>query len=208
VPGECLVRVPSLTVPVSNTPRVEDASRHSAVQLFVERACLVRPDFRLTDDNVSSVVQICRRLDGIPLAIELAAARVRFLSVDEITRRLDDRFAILTDGGRTVAARHQTIRATLDWSYDLLDSQEKALLHRLAVFAGGGTLEAVETVCAGDIIDRREVIALLGRLVDRSLVLAEERGGSTRFRLFRNHSRVRVRATELRRCSGYSRPAS
>jgi non-specific serine/threonine protein kinase len=115
VPGECLVRVPSLAVPTSLTPRVEDASGHSAVQLFVERASLVRPDFRLSDDNVASVVQICRRLDGIPLAIELAAARMRFLSVEETTRRLDDRFALLTDGGRTVAARHQTLRATLDW---------------------------------------------------------------------------------------------
>jgi non-specific serine/threonine protein kinase len=183
VPGECLVRVPSLAVPTSLTPRVEDASGHSAVQLFVERASLVRPDFRLSDDNVASVVQICRRLDGIPLAIELAAARMRFLSVEETTRRLDDRFALLTDGGRTVAARHQTLRATLDWSYDLLNSQEKTLLHRLAVFAGGGTLEAAEMVCAGRGIDRSEVVALLGRLVDRSLVLAEERGGTTRFRL-------------------------
>jgi predicted ATPase len=108
---------------------------------------------------------------------------MRFLSASEITGRLDDRFAILTDGGRTVAARHQTLRATLDWSYGLLSEQERVLLHRLAVFAGGGTVEAAETVCSGNGIERREVLELLGRLVDRSLVLAEERGGTTRFRL-------------------------
>jgi predicted ATPase/DNA-binding XRE family transcriptional regulator len=184
VPGETLWSVPSLSVPDARAvTSVASLSRHEAVQLFVERARQSKPDFTLTDENAASVAQICRRLDGVPLALELAAARVRLLSVAQIAERLDDRFRLLTGGGRTVPERHQTLRAALDWSYDVLGEPERVLLQRLAVFAGGGTLEAAEAVCAGDGIDQRDVLELLGRLVDRSLVLAEERGSATRFRL-------------------------
>jgi predicted ATPase/DNA-binding XRE family transcriptional regulator/Tfp pilus assembly protein PilF len=184
VPGETLWRVPSLSVPDAGAvASVASLSGHEAVQLFVERARQCKPDFTLTDENAASVAQICRRLDGVPLAVELAAARVRLLSVAQIAERLDDRFRLLTGGGRTVPQRHQTLRAALEWSYDILGEQERVLLHRLAVFAGGGTLEAAEAVCCGDGIDQRDVLELLGRLVDRSLILAEERGSATRFRL-------------------------
>ena len=184
VPGELLWRVPSLDVPpVDEEPTVENLSRYEAVQLFVERARQVKPDFTLTSQNAASAAQICRRLDGIPLALELAAARIRLLSIVQIAERLDDRFRFLIGGGRTVPERHQTLRAALDWSYDLLGEPEQLLLHRLAVFAGGGELEAVEAVCSGNGIGQHDVLELLGRLADRSLVVVEERGGATRFRL-------------------------
>jgi predicted ATPase/DNA-binding SARP family transcriptional activator len=163
VPGEVQLPVPPL-------PAAD------AVSLFVERARGVRPDFALDDDE-PGVRRICRRLDGLPLAIELAAARVKTLSVAEVAARLDDRFGLLTSGLRTAEARHRTLRATVDWSYELLTSGERVLLRRLAVFQGGWTMEAAEAVCgrAGG----SDVLDLLSGLVDRSLVVAE--GG--RFRM-------------------------
>src|SRR5207302_1720761 len=121
--------------------------RYEAVQLFIDRAMLRYSAFSVTRENVLAVAQICRGLDGIPLAIELAAARVRLLSVEQIAQRLDDRFRLLTGGSREALPRQQTLRATVDWSYDLLTEPERALLRRLSVFAGGFTLEAAEAVC-------------------------------------------------------------
>ena len=127
--------------------------QYEAVRLFVERAAAAQPAFRVTAQNAPAVAEICRRLDGIPLAIELAAARVRALSVEKIAERLSDRFRLLTGGDRTALPRQQTLRALIDWSYDLLTEPERALLRRLAVFAGGWTLEAAEAVGAGGEVD-------------------------------------------------------
>jgi non-specific serine/threonine protein kinase len=149
VPGERAWRVPSLSLPEPDAEvtaaRIEQCE---AARLFVDRALAVQPSFHITNDNAPSVAQICQRLDGIPLAIELAAARVRVLSVEQIASRLHDCFRLLTGGGRTAARRQQTLQATIDWSHDLLSAPERALFRRLAVFAGGFPLEAAEAVCA------------------------------------------------------------
>ena len=155
----------------------------------------VQPTFAVTDQNARSVAQLCRRLDGIPLAIELAAARVRALPVEQIAARLDDRFRLLTGGSRAAVARHQTLRATIDWSYDLLTEPERAVLRRLSVFAGGATLEAAESVCAGDPVDSIEVLDVLGRLVEKSLVFTDPTSTEARFRLLetvREYARGRL----------------
>jgi len=144
--------------------------RFEAVQLFVERARASRPDFTLTGRNAAAVAQICRRLDGLPLAIELAAARLSALSTRDVAARLDDRFRLLTAGNRAALPRHQTLRGVLDWSYTLLNAPEQALLRRLAVFAGGWTLEAAETVCAGEPVRECDVLDLLAGLEAKSLV--------------------------------------
>jgi predicted ATPase/DNA-binding CsgD family transcriptional regulator len=184
VPGETIWRVPSLAVPDPlHLPAHEALTRFEAARLFAERAAAVRPEFRITGDNARAVAQICHRLDGIPLAIELAAARVRALSVEQIAARLDDRFRLLTGGSRTALPRHRTLRAAMDWSYDLLTERERALLARLSVFAGGWTLEAAETVSAGDGIHAPEIVDLLQSLVDKSLVLGEIEGDEARYGL-------------------------
>ncbi|MGH2587895.1 MAG: ATP-binding protein [Dehalococcoidia bacterium] len=190
ISGETLWRVPPLSLPNQTT----DVAAADAVQLFVERARQHRPDFSLTQVNESAVAEICRHLDGIPLAIELAAARVKALSVEQIAVRLADRFRLLTGGSRTALPRHQTLRAALDWSHDLLTGVERALLRRLSVFAGGWTLEAAEIIC--DDSDKGEgqrqkrssetspsVLDILTQLVDKSLVVAEQPGGAVRYRL-------------------------
>jgi predicted ATPase/class 3 adenylate cyclase len=147
VAGETTYHVPSLSVPEpQGTVTIQVLAQYEAVRLFVDRARAVQPSFQITDTNSRAVVDICHRLDGIPLAIEFAAARVRALSVDEISARLNDRFRLLTGGDRTALPRQQTLRASIGWSYDLLTDHERALLRRLSVFAGGWTLEAVETV--------------------------------------------------------------
>ena len=143
---------------------------YAAVQLFLDRAIDARPDFALTRKNAAAVARICRELDGIPLALELAAARVRSMSVDAIADHLTDRFALLKGGDRTALPRQQTLRAAIDWSYDLLAPPERALLQRLSVFAGGFALDAAEAVGAGDDVASRDVLDLLGHLVDKSLV--------------------------------------
>jgi predicted ATPase/DNA-binding CsgD family transcriptional regulator len=163
--------------------RVPSLSRSDAVQLFLERARRVRPSFALTDDNVGAVMRICAAFDGLPLAIELAAARVRMLSVEQIATRVGDPFRLLTGGPRTSVDRQQTLRASVDWSHGLLSDEERLLFRRVAVFAGGCTLEFVEEVCAGDGIDRVRVLDLLGSLVDQSLVSALERGNAVRYRM-------------------------
>jgi non-specific serine/threonine protein kinase len=167
---------------VKQLPAIEQFSQYEAVQLFIERAMLVQPHFLVTKDNAPAIAQICFRLDGIPLAIELAAARVRALSANQIAKRLDDRFRLLTGGSRTALERHQTLRATIDWSYNLLSGDEKLLLRRLAVFTGGWTLEAAEQVCAGNNdISSQDVLDLLTHLVEKSLVIMEESAGSARY---------------------------
>ncbi len=175
VAGETSYRVPSLAVPdPDHLPAPERLPEYEAVQLFLERAQARRSDFTLTAKNAQSVAQVCARLDGIPLAIELAAARVSALSVEGIAARLDDCFRLLTGGPRTALPRQQTLRATLDWSYNLLSTKEQVLFRRLSVFRGGWTLEAAETVCTSAGIAQDEVLNLLVALVDKSLVLLED----------------------------------
>ena len=171
VTGEVSWRVPSLSL------------RDEAVELFTERARHARPDFTLTDDNAAAVGEICQRLDGLPLAIELAAARVRALSLAEIRDSLHDRFRLLTGGARTAVRRQQTLRASVDWSHALLTEPERALLRRLAAFLGGFDVEAAQAIAGGGEVERYQVLDQLTLLVDKSLVVAENASGRTRYRL-------------------------
>jgi predicted ATPase/tetratricopeptide (TPR) repeat protein len=188
IPGEAAWPVPTLSLPdgpreAEDTVGADAASGYEAVRLFVERAEAARPDFALTDDNVAVVIAICRRLDGIPLAIELAAARVRVMSLDQIRERLDDRFRLLTGGGRASPRRQQTLRALIDWSYHLLDPPQQAVFARLALFGGGFTLEAAEEVCAFGDVDAWDVMDLTLQLVDRSLIVVDEGPVGPRYRM-------------------------
>ena len=171
VTGEVTWRVPSLSL------------ADEAIELFADRARLARPDFTITADNLRSVTEICRRLDGMPLAIELAAARVRALSLEEIRDSLHDRFRLLTGGSRTAVRRQQTLRASVDWSYALLTEPERILFRRVAVFMGGADLDATQAICSGEDVQRHQVVDLLTLLVDKSLVVAEAHAGRTRYRL-------------------------
>jgi len=182
IDGEQLVPVPSLGVPGAGAGLAE-VTQAEAVRLFAERAAAVKPGFAVTAGNAAAVAAVVRRLDGIALAVELAAARMPAMTVAELARRLERSFAVLAAGRRGAVARHQTLRATIDWSFQLLTGPEQALLARLAVFAGGATLEAAEAVCSGDGIDPGTVLELLAALVTRSLVVAEESGIETRYRL-------------------------
>ena len=171
ITGETVWRVPSLSLPdLSQAVSVETLGRHDATKLFVERAAVVDPAFTITAVNAPLVAQVCVRLDGIPLAIELAAARTKVLSIDQIHSRLNDRFRLLTGGSRTAVARQRTLEATVDWSYDLLSDAERQLLRRLSVFAAGWSIEAAEDVCSDGGLAREDVLDLLSRLVDKSLV--------------------------------------
>jgi non-specific serine/threonine protein kinase len=196
ITGEIAWPVPSLSLPdLRRLPDMESLPRYESARLFVERTAAVRPDFTLTEQNVPSVAKICYRLDGIPLAIELAAARTKVLSAEEISARLGDSFRLLTAGSRTAALRQRTLQATIDWSHGLLGQKERAVFRRLSVFAGGFTLEAAETVCAGEDLHRDEVLELLSQLVDKSLVVAQERDGTARYRLLetiRQYGRERL----------------
>jgi len=187
VKGEVAYPVPSLSLPdVKYLPTIEQLSQYEAVRLFIDRALLVAPHFVVDKDNAPHIAQICYRLDGIPLAIELAVARIKMLSVEQISKRLDDRFRLLTGGARTALPRQQTLRALIDWSYDILSEKERLLLQRLSVFAGGWTLEAVEEICAGDSIESFDVLDLLTQLVNKSLVVVIAEGsqsGETRYRM-------------------------
>ena len=180
--GERLLAVPALSVPDVDAD-LAAVGASDAVQLFVERGRAADADFALSAANAPAVGQVCRRLDGVPLAIELAAARVTSMSPAELAAALDRRFDVLAGGRRRAVKRQQTLRATIDWSYDLLDESEQLLLARLAVFAGGCTREAAEAICAGGPIDGRAVLGLLTSLVARSLVVAERGGLDTRYRL-------------------------
>jgi predicted ATPase/class 3 adenylate cyclase/DNA-binding NarL/FixJ family response regulator len=184
VAGETNWRVPSLSLPAERGHEpVEALAQSDAVRLFIERALKVRPNFAITNDNAPSVAGICHALDGIPLAIELAAARVRLMAVEEIAAALTDRFRLLTGGTRGALPRQQTLRASVDWSYELLSEDERTLLRRLAVFTGGWTLDLAEDVTTGEGLGRYAVLDLLSSLVDKSLVLVEDRERSTRYRL-------------------------
>lgn len=203
IAGESIYRVPSLALPdLQALPPLETFLQIEAIRLFAERATAARADFKLTDANKSVIASICTRLDGMPLAIELAAARVKTLSVEEIAARLDDRFRLLTTGSRTAPSRQQTLRATMDWSYELLSAEEQTLLNRLSVFAGGWTLDAAEAIANSEKArDEFGTLDLLARLVDKSLVVAETRDGATRYRMLetiRQYAREKlIEATEL-----------
>jgi predicted ATPase/DNA-binding CsgD family transcriptional regulator len=184
VVGEVARPVPPLSLPdLRRLPDIGGLTLYGAARLFVERAAAVSPAFELTERNASAVARVCYQLDGIPLAIELAAARAKVLTVEEISARLDDCFGLLVAGGRTAMPRHKTLHATMDWSHDPLSGPERALFRRLSVFAGGFSLDAAESVCAQEDLERDEVLGLLSHLVDKSLVTAQETGGKTRYRL-------------------------
>lgn len=184
IAGETVWPVPPLTLPdLQHLPALEHFDQYAAVRLFADRAAVVVPGFRITEANAPWVAQVCARLDGLPLAIELAAARVKILPVQQIAARLDDRFRLLTGGSRTILLRHQTLRATMDWSYGLLSEKEPVLLRRFSAFAGGCALEAGEAVCGWDGIEPDDVLDVLSQLVDRSLVMVDMHGSDARYRL-------------------------
>ena len=200
VDGEIAWRVPSLAVPESSDDlEPHRALRYAAVRLFVDRARQVEQDFSLTADNAAAVAGICRRLDGIPLALEFAAARTAAMSVLEIAARLDDCFHLLTAANRTALERQRTLRATIDWSHNLLSPGEQTLFRRLAVFAGGWTLEAAEAVCAAEPLPRSDIMNPLLQLVEQSLVTVEAQPGRTRYRFLET---VRAYAAECLEASG------
>jgi len=194
--GERAWLVPALTLPDAGKPVTRAVAAESeAVRLFVERTQAVRPSLELIDANVAAMVQICRRLDGLPLAIELAAARARVLDPQQIAARLDDVFGLLTSGSRTALPHHRTLRSTIEWSHALLTGQEQILFRRLAVFAGGFTIDAAEAVAEGGAISARDVLDLLSGLVDKSLVLLETEAIEARYRMLetiRQYARERL----------------
>ncbi len=189
IAGETSFRVPSLTVPAllaagAGGLDLQSLSQYEAVRLFIERAQTVKPEFQMTNANAPAMVQVCQRLDGIPLAIELAAVRIKAMSLEQIAGRIDDRFRLLTGGSRTALPRHQTLLALIDWSYHLLSPVERILLSRLAVFVGGWTLEAAENVCSDpQSLPAEDVLDVLTYLVDKSLVITEEAGSRVRYRM-------------------------
>ncbi len=181
--GETVWNVPTLAVPnAMQLPPLVDLTHYESVRLLIERAAAVKTDFALTPQNANAVAQICERLDGIPLAIELAAARVKSLPIEQIAARLDDRFGLLTVGSRTALPRHRTLRAMIDWGYELLTEDERALLRRLSVFAGGWTLEGAHALYGAENVSKHDVLDLLTRLVTKSLVVACEWKGEARYR--------------------------
>ena len=184
IKGEETYRMPTLGVPQeADHLNADEAGRSTAVALFAERALSADKRFKLTDENAPIVADICRRLDGIALAIELAASRVKILSPYQLRERLDERFRVLTGGSRDVLPRQQTLRALIDWSYDLLDDKERVLFRRLGIFVNGFTLEGAVAVGGGEDFDEIDVFDVLASLVDKSLVLAEPNGNSLRYRL-------------------------
>ena len=191
--------------PATQAPPPQVLAPYEAVRLFVERARRARRTSPSRDQNAPAVAEVCRRLDGIPLALELAAARVRSLTVEQIAARLDDRFRLLTGGRRTALPRQQTLRAPIDWSYDLLTEPERALLRRLAVFAGGWTLEAAEAVCAGDGVEAGAVLDLLTRWSTSRWWWPRSATGEARYRLLetvRQYARERLlEQATARRCA-------
>ena len=196
VEGELSWQVPPLSLPaVTSAPTASALASYNAVKLFEQRAQLVRPSFQITDENAAAVLTICQRLDGLPLAIELAAARMRILSATQLAERMDDIFAVLVGGARSAPPRHQALRATLDWSYDLLDADERATFRRLATFFGGFTLHAAERIAAGGDIRPNAMLELLTRLADKSLLRVEHAGGESRYFLLatiRDYARERL----------------
>ena len=196
VEGELSWQVPPLSLPDGGPiPTASALAGSNAVKLFEQRAQLVRPSFRITDQNAAAVLTICQRLDGLPLAIELAAARMRILSATQLAERMDDIFAVLVGGARSAPPRHQALRATLDWSYNLLDADERATFRRLATFFGGFTLHAAERIAAGGDIRPDAMLELLTRLADKSLLRVEHSHGESRYFLLatiRDYARERL----------------
>lgn len=194
--GEEVYRMPSLLVPPkAELISSEETARYGAMQLFADRARSADKRFVFTDDSIPCVAEICRKLDGMPLAIELAAARVKVLSPQQLEQKLDERFRLLTTGDRSALPRHQTMRALIDWSYDLLSETERRLFRKLSVFAGGFTLESAASVCSEEAADDFEMVDLLTSLVDKSLIQAEQIPSSTRYRLLestRQYGRERL----------------
>jgi predicted ATPase/DNA-binding CsgD family transcriptional regulator/transcriptional regulator with XRE-family HTH domain len=199
LPGEIVWRVPSLSLPAGAREfALHELIGYEAVQLFSERARGRYVPFSITDKNYSAVLDVCRRLDGIPLAIELAATRLETLTVEQIAARLSDRFQLLTDCARTAPPRQQTLRSAVTWSYDLLDKREQRLLARLSVFAGGWSLEAAEGICADSDVPAHDVPIVLSHLVSKSLVQVAQRDGLARYRLLetiRQFAAERLRAS-------------
>lgn len=205
IAGERTWAVPPLSVlnPSRDLFQVSDivtvVSQYEAVRLFIDRAAAVKPGFEVTRQNAAAIAQICWRLDGIPLAIELAAARARVLTPEQISQRLDDRFRLLTGGGRSVLPHQQTLRTLIDWSYDLLSESERVLFRRLGVFGGGRTIEAIEAVCTGDGVDAYDALDLLQLLVDKSLLSVEtDRTEATRYTMIESvwqYARERLEAS-------------
>ena len=181
--GEQVYRVPSLSLPPGEAEAVDEIAGSDAARLFVDRAQAHDSGFRLDEDTASLVASVCRRLDGIPLALELAAARLSSMSIQQISQRLDQRFRLLTGGSRNAMPRQQTLQAAVDWSFGLLHEPERETLRRLSVFAGGFELEGAEAICADGGVDAFDVMDLLGSLVDKSLVVADRMPGSVRYRL-------------------------
>lgn len=181
--GEAVLRVPPLTVPEAvHRPSLRAMPRYDAVTLFAERAAAAVPGFELTEDNHLGVARICHQLDGLPLPIELAAARLRAMSVEQILQRLTDRYKLLTLGSRGAPTRQQTLRLCVDWSYELCTQQEQQLWARLSVFAGSFELDAAESICAGDLVPE-DLLDVVASLVDKSVLIREEAGAVVRFRL-------------------------
>ena len=184
IDGEMLYLIPPLTTPDRVHATLDTLLYYEAVQLLIERAQTALPGFSLTYDNAPAIVQLCQQLDGIPLALELAAARVKVLRMEEIAARLNDRFRLLTGGARTALPRHQTLQAMMDWSHSLLSEFERILLRRLSVFVGGWSLAAAESVCGDEKINADEILDLLTQLLNKSLVIADrEQGKETRYRM-------------------------
>lgn len=198
VPGESIFLVPRLAVPSTDEVSAVTALEYPAIQLFVERATAVTEDFELTEANLDAVVSICRQVDGIPLAIELAVPRLRIMRPEWIAARLRDRFRLLASGSRTVAPRHRTLQTLFDWSYNLLDEREQTLLRRLSVFAGGWNVESAVAVVSGDPVAADDILDLITALADKSLVVADLTAEETRYRLLettRQYSLEKFRET-------------
>ncbi|HET6312934.1 MAG TPA: tetratricopeptide repeat protein [Chloroflexia bacterium] len=189
-------RVPPMSMPdATQLPQVEELERYEALRLFVERATAIRSDFVVGQEHVSALVELAAKLDGLPLAIELAAARTRVLSVQQIVERLDERFRLLSTTSRSASPRHRSLQAVMDWSYELLSEEERAVLRSLSMFAGAFTLEAVQAV-SGLEVDEFETIDLLSRLVDRSLLNVDERGGAATYRMLETIRRYGIERLE------------
>ncbi|MPY99006.1 MAG: LuxR family transcriptional regulator [Actinophytocola sp.] len=212
IEAECTLPLPPLSVPDApeddsdGTVSPEALLASDAVQLFTARASACLPDFELTEDNADAVAELCRRLDGIPLALELAAVRIRSLSVRQILDGLSDRYRLLTQGSRTALPRQRTLRSLMDWSYDLLTEDARLLWARISVFAGSFELDAAEGICPDDALPREDVLDLLAELVDKSVLLRDERDGQARYRLLEtikeyglNRLRASGEQTTLRR---------
>ncbi len=183
ISGERTLQIPSLALP-EKEQTLEEVAGSESVQLFLARARSARPDFRLTEQNADALREVVRRLDGIPLALELAAARLRMLTIEQIHERLDDRFRLLTGGSRTALPRQQTLQALIDWSWNLLDESEKVLLRRLSVFSGGWTIESAQSITGFEPLDEFAVFDMLEQLIHKSLVVVEyPSGGQARYRL-------------------------